>query len=86
MNQFAGARSLKSRTRKTKANPTRLKGLTQQTNHFTAYDLGDIYPFCVYKPNEPVTLADLAAQLDSDVTLLAKVNELTPKDMVSKVD
>lgn len=86
MNRRLLTRLPKSRTRKTKATPTRLKGLNQQTNHFTAYDLGDIYPFCVYKPNEPVTLADLAAKLDSDVTLLAKVNFLTPKDMVSKVE
>jgi len=61
------------------------RAFSNQNNHFTAYDLGDIYPFYVLRPGAPRTVADVAAAVDVSPELLAAVNNMTPSEEVKKV-
>lgn len=48
----------------------------KQGNHFTAYDLVDIYPFFVYTPAKPETTSEIAVKLGVDEKTICKLNKL----------
>lgn len=79
--------SRKSRRPKTAPNRRRRRESHKQGNHFTAYDLVDIYPFFVYSAAKPEKTSEIAAKLGVEEQVICKLNRLSagseaPKELL----
>lgn len=61
------------------------RGWAHQKNHFTAYDLVDIYPFLICTPAKSEPIKAIAKRLEVSSSVLCRLNNLSEAAEVDKV-